>query len=331
LHDVRLVARRRWVVRAVLIGILVSAAATLPAVPAQATFKGRNGQIAWATVTSGVSSPGTLPGPGGGTPSASLTTLSQRGGDVRDLASCGGIEGCAGWGDVSYSPDGQQLLWDQPDQTGRSEVVLAAADASQPQVVADDPGSNDYQAVFSPNEQQIVYVRGSAAGRTTLVLSDRSGQDATALPGSEGGSVPEFTPNGKHILFLRSGRRGIWSIAAGGGVALPLITHAGITAFDLSPNGRQIAYVTGAGNLYLARRDGDRLRHLASSIPNFVRFSPDGKLVAFTALGTDYSIGDYNESAAVYVVKLSGGRPRQIANAGVYQTGTTGLSWQPLG
>jgi Tol biopolymer transport system component len=61
--------------------------------------------------------------------------------------------------------------------------------------------------------------------------------------------------------------------------------------------------------------------HALGDLPaSAVRFSPDGKLIAVTALGS--------AGPALYVIKADGGKPRLIFASGDDRNSTTGLSWQ---
>src|SRR5688572_6302125 len=83
---------------------------------------------------------------------------------------------------------------------------------------------------------------------------------------------------------------------------------------DVDPNGTrllrypavsttQIAFVH-AGDVWIVPREGGDARRLTTSagIESFPRFSPDGRMVAFT--------GEYAGNQDVYVVPSEGGDPR---------------------
>src|SRR5581483_8343177 len=115
--------------------------------------------------------------------------------------------------DVTYSPDGTQLLWDQADSSGKRFIVLAGADGGHPTPVNDET-TDDTQASFSPDGHRIVYVRqpmGSGGSDGTIVTSGETGNNIQVVSPSIRGSAPKFTPNGKRIVFLRASG-GIWSI-----------------------------------------------------------------------------------------------------------------------
>jgi Tol biopolymer transport system component len=303
--------------------LLALASTALLAGPAAATFKGHDGRIAWAVWNAGG---------GGGGGFASLTTYNTRGRAARQLGYCpeddsGNV--CSNWYDVTYSPDGSQLLWDQADSSGKRLIVLAGADGSHPTPIADEP-TDDTQANFSPDGNRIVYVRqltGSGGSDGTIVTGDVTGNNLRVLSASIRGSAPEFTPDGKRIVFLRA-TGGIWSIGRRGQSPRRLIARA--AAFDIAPDGHSIAYLTSRGGLYIARSDGTRARRLArepvSDLPSpAVSFSPDGKQIVFSAFGHSHDSG-----AAIYLIGASGGKPRLLKDSLDPRTVTSGLAWQPL-
>jgi Tol biopolymer transport system component len=79
--------------------------------------------------------------------------------------------------------------------------------------------------------------------------------------------------------------------------------------------------------LFIARADGSHARRIArkptGDLPtSAIRFSPDGKLIAFTALGAS--------GPTLYITNTAGGKPRLIFDSGDGRTVTTGLSWEPV-
>jgi Tol biopolymer transport system component len=302
-----------------LLGSLVLAA------PVWATFGGRNGRIAWAVFNAGG---------GGGGGFASLSTYPAHRSDGKTIGACledneGNV--CRKWQNVTYSPDGKHFLWDQTGATGTVVVTLANADGTNQKTVVSN-SFDDSQGSFSRGGQEIVYVRqakGAGGLFGTLVIRNLSnGSDRVVKP-SIGGAEPLFSPRGKTILFVRPDKfgspAGLWSIHPDGSGLHRLVAH--LSVFDISPSGRSIAYINSGGGVFIARADGSHARRIASRptgdlASSAVRFSPDGKLVAFTAMAS--------AGPALYVIRTAGGKPRLISDSQDPRTVTTGLSWQPL-
>lgn len=94
------------------LALLVLPGSVVLAGPASATFSGRNGRIAWGLFNAGG---------GGGGGFASLTTYPSHPGHGKQIGYCpednnGNV--CGDWQNVTYSPDGRHLLWDQPGASG---------------------------------------------------------------------------------------------------------------------------------------------------------------------------------------------------------------------
>ena len=293
--------------------------------PALATFGGRDGRIAWAVFNAGG---------GGGGGFASLTTYPAQTSNGQRIAYCpedndGNV--CRNWQNVTYSPDGKRLLWDQTGASGTEVITLANSDGTKPQTTVSD-GFDDSQASFSRNGQEIVYVRqapGVGGLFGTLVIRNLSNTSSLVVRPSIRGTGPLFAPDGKTILFVRPDRygypAGLWSIRPDGHRLRRLVAH--LSVFDISPNGKSIAYITVGGGVFIARADGSHARRVArkptGDLPtSAVRFSPNGKLIAFTALGSS--------GPALYTVNTAGGKPRMIFDSGDGRNVTTGLSWQPV-
>ena len=291
---------------------------------ATATFKGRNGRIAWAIYNAGG---------GGGGGYASLSTYSASGRARRQLEYCPEDDmGNVGesWQDVSYSPDGGQLVWAGQDSSGRWVITLAGADARHPTVIVHEAGADDIAPSFSPNGRRLVYVRqpaGEGGGFGALVTSEVTGGSVAVVRAAMDVADPEFASDGRHILFIRedafSSPGGLWSIGTGGQGLHRVLGHA--LAFDVAPDGRHIAYVNKQGDLYVANIDGSHRGRVARRPGGdpivAVQYSPNGKLLVFAgqAMGS-----------ALFTVAVAGGKPKRIVNNGDGRTDTAGLSWQPL-
>jgi len=316
---------RRLRLALALLALLALAGSLVFAGPASATFSGRNGRIAWAVFNAGG---------GGGGGFASLTTYPAHPSHGKMIGYCpedndGNV--CRNWRNVTYSRDGKHLLWDQTGASGTEVITLANADGTNPQPTISD-GFDDSQASFSGDGHEIVYVRqteGAGGLFGTLVIRDLSNESTRVVQPSIRGTAPLFAPDGKTILFVRPDEcglaAGLWSIRPDGHGLHRLVAH--LSVFDISPNGKSIAYVTVGGGVFIVNANESHTRRIAGKptgdLPtSAVRFSPDGKLIAFTALAST--------GPAPYVIKAAGGMPRLIFDSGDPRNVTTGLSWQPL-
>ena len=182
-----------WLALTVIPGFLVLAG------PASATFSGHNGPIAWGLFNAGG---------GGGGGFASLTTYRAHPSQGMQIGYCpqdNNGDVCSDWQNVTYSPDGHHLLWDQTGISGTEVITLANSDATNPQAIVSD-SFDDSQPSFSSNGQNIVYVRqmkGAGGLFGTLVIRHLSNGNTREVRPSIQGTEPLFSPGGSTILFVR--------------------------------------------------------------------------------------------------------------------------------
>jgi eukaryotic-like serine/threonine-protein kinase len=106
---------------------------------------------------------------------------------------------------------------------------------------------------------------------------------------------------------------------------LPYLGGISVSDVSFSPDGQWLAYTAYPdAALWRSRVDGTQKLQLTSGQPNFAnvpRWSPDGKLIAFSG-------SDPGHSSSLYVVSADGGTPRAIS---VAQAVAVGPSWLPDG
>ncbi len=86
-------------------------------------------------------------------------------------------------------------------------------------------GATGSTIAFSPNGAQVVYVGKAQSGQR--LYSRRMDQpDPVAIPGSEGGSLPFFSPDGAWLGFVQGPK--LVKVAVTGGPVTPIATLAGI-------------------------------------------------------------------------------------------------------
>jgi Tol biopolymer transport system component len=234
----------------------------------------------------------------------------------------------------SLSADGSRMVYTVHDgATGR--VVLANADGSDPRFLAPDLGYT-YMAALSPAGDAVVF-SGPARDYRLLIAPLPNGEPTVLTPDHPQSFVPQFTPDGKTILFLR--RDGdLYRVNADGTDPRRLTEGNGYVEFRLSPRGehgstdgphispggRRVAYIAvrdGVPNVWVMGLDGSGQRQLTfrSAPCGRVRWSPDGDRIAFVSFEGKYP--------QLFVVPSAGGEPQQLTqlDGAVYFA-----NWKPL-
>ncbi len=235
---------------------------------------------------------------------------------------------------LNAASNGLLVMTAYDGRTGR--VALAEADGSNPRVVAPDAGYL-YMACLSPDGRTVV-CSGPAAGYRLqrIELDDPSQKSVVLTPDHPESFVPQFTPDGRTIVFFR--RDGDFYRVDRDGSNLRRLTtganhaefrlspqdhHGSSDAPHVSPDGRRIAYVAdadGTPEVHVMNLDGSRPRRLThrKSPCARVRWSPDGRWIAFVSF-----VGKHPQ---LFIVPADGGEPRQLTHLdeAVYF-----LAWQP--
>ncbi len=261
---------------AVLIALVVLAA------PAQATFPGRNGGVAFGQRTvSGDLEPQVREH------ARLLVARSPFGKDprTRTLLDCETVDGVPASGDCtgtqyrapSYSPDGERIVFEAGNRiaimdANGGEVVL------QPAVTADDS-----DPCFSPDGKRIAFTGVNDRGGTDLYIRTLEGGAARTVVLDAG--EPAWSSRNR-VAYVRSGN--VYT-ANPNGRARRWVS-SGVSP-DWSPNGQRLALVRPSPNLtfdgltgriYTVAGSGRDLRRVGRSkdASNPV-FSPDGRWLAY--------------------------------------------------
>jgi Tol biopolymer transport system component len=294
-----------------LVGTVVALLAVL-ATPAQATFPGKNGRIAFIQNT--------------GTNGSDAFTMNPDGSDVKQLTTFGAKGGqtcCASW-----STDGKQLVF-AADLSAITNFQLWAmnADGSNQHLLLKDPSFADSDPSFSPDGSQIVFTRCGFHCAIYRVQAD--GTELSAITNFNSNTAvfdfsPAYSPDGKTIAFTSRNRNdgflcAIYLVNADGS-NLRLLTSPDLTAFnpDWSPDGTKIALSTNNNlstildeELWLINADGSHPVPLTNTNRHWNGYhsgrhdysgswSPQGDKIVFECDAPDFS------SFAVCVINPDG-------------------------
>jgi TolB protein len=220
---------------------------------------------------------------------------------------------------LSY--DGKRMLYTVHNGT-TGQVALADADGSNPRLLFPKLGYT-YMGALSPKGDRVV-VSGPARGYRLLIADLPDGEPRELTPDHSDSFVPQFTPDGKTVVFLR--RDGdIYRVGVDGKDLRRLTTgnrcvefrlsakdaHGSTDGPQISPDGRRIAYIgrrDDIPNVFVMAIDGSEQHAITArkSPCGRVRWSPDGKLLAFVSFDGKYP--------QLFTVPAGGGEARQLTH-----------------
>ena len=283
-----------------MLAALAAAVAGAAAAPAQATYPGKDGPIAFQRFT-------------GGQENAKIFSMSPTGGRAHRLTAGPGASF-----NPDYSPNGSQLAFERRFGDGRPDAIFTVKSSGgrAAKIKSGCTGQclGDAQPAWSPDGRQILFIRALGpvvhddAAELDLMIMNRDGSDQRLIrrfgrivdgrePGAEGKA--EFSPDGRTIaltLGKLGGRFGLASSAVyvmnADGSDLRPITPAKLHGGnpDWSPNGKLIVFHSNNYNfgarseIWVVKPNGTglrRLRRLHSGRDYQPVWSPTGRQIAF--------------------------------------------------
>lgn len=218
---------------------------------------------------------------------------------------------------VALSPDGSKIVY-RSNASGASDIWIVNADGSDPRQLTANSGIN-VGPVVSPNGRQILFL----SDRPEFLSADRNrvphiwqmnidGSDQKQLTDGDGEELPQFSPDGRWVVYSTIGESNyVWRIPAGGGQPVQLTDKTSI-APTVSPDGKLVACAYKDGNapfrIALIPLDGGRpLKTLDYGVPAAkLRWTPDGRAIAY--------VDPRDTVSNIFARPIDGGPVKQLTN-----------------
>jgi serine/threonine-protein kinase len=171
---------------------------------------------------------------------------------------------------------------------------------------------------IAPNGKRIAYVvRDGQAAR--IVVRDLDALTARAIPGTENGFAPFFSPDGEHLGFFTN--TGLMRVALAGGPPLRLATTRAVSRGAVWTSEGYIYYTPSqSSGVFRVSADGGSAEPLTQDETSkgqeghvWPDVSPDGNVLVYTARR-----GDSFDEARIVVRSLRTGAQRTIVENGTY-------------
>ncbi len=201
----------------------------------------------------------------------------------------------------AWSKDGRRIVYvndgdaSGPEGFGDSNLFVMRGDGTGVRQLTDLP-EDEVNPAFSPDGRSVVFAyctvcaldrlgrdahrSARAKSKSGLWVTTTDGSSLRRLTKNPNDSTPTYSPSGRLIAFSRNG--GIWLIRANGTHPHRLARGEEPTNPDFSPNGRRIVFDDYESLIYTVSVRGGRVRSL--KVSGDVRdpvFAPNGRSVAY--------------------------------------------------
>ena len=214
-----------------------------------------------------------------------------------------------------WSADGTRIVF-YSNRDGREDIYTMSADGSDVRRVTNDETS-DYNASFSPDGTQIVWVSHREDENGDIWIADADGSNARALASHpQRDRTPFFSPDGSKIAFhsYRDGGQAQIFVMNPDGTGLTQLTDGDHPFFaynaDWSPDGAEILFISERGgqpDVYVMDADGSDARPVVEdpAPETIATWSPDGTRILFNSERDGYR--------QMYIAFADGSGQRKLA------------------
>jgi TolB protein len=189
----------------------------------------------------------------------------------------------------AWSPDGRQLAY-VSFETQKAAVWVQDLGSGERRLLASFKGSNSAPA-WSPDGKQLALTLSKDGVAQLYTMATSGGTPARLTSSNAIDTEPVYSPDGRFIYFVsdRGGGPQIYRIGSGGGNGVDRVSFSGSYNISpaLSPDGKQLAYITRQGSAYklmIQELDGGTPRTLTDSQDDeSPSFAPNGRLIVYAS------------------------------------------------
>lgn len=243
----------------------------------------------------------------------------------------------------AWSPNGHRIAyWFYTGTFGRRDIATIPAGGGEPVVVAKDFAVSNWNPVWSHDGRYLYFVSSKVGNMNFWRVAI---DEVTGMVLSEPEAATTPSTYSRHLSFSRDGNRMVYvqtnnqaniqgvefDLAGGTTIGSPFWITQGdreVSRAELSPDGtlfvmRLIRRTQ--DDIAIVSRDGREWRDVTNDEPfdRYVRWSPDGKLLAFGS--------DRNEGGQVWICNADGTGLRQLTVSTTGETSTGFPVWDPTG